>query len=875
MNTLECPDSITLHDFLLGQLEEATVDQFEAHLADCEDCLTACGSLAAGDELTFALHGRDFQPPHGLELPASIAELIPRLQQLDVRFTEDTGEPNGIDVRILLSAAVEADEIGRFAGYRVLKYLGQGGMGIVFAAEDPHLRRQVALKILNPVLAASRIACRRFERETQAAAGFEHDHIITIYHVGEEGGLPFMAMQLLEGESLQDRLDWEGTLTDAETLRIGKEIANGLTAAHQRGLLHRDIKPDNIWVQSDGGRVKILDFGLARLAGSESRLTDFGSVIGTPDYMAPEQAMGTEVDERCDLFSLGSLLYRCVTGETPFRRDTAVATLVAVNEHAAPAAAEVSDCSAELSDFIARLMRKQATDRPESAAFVSTQLSELIAGNAISQPNSSQIPPRYRTWLVASAAAAAAAAALLLAIIIQITTNKGTLTVEVSDDEYATTVQGETLLIREVSTGKQIKVRLGENSVSPGEYEIQVQNLPDGITFSAPRFCIFRGGEKQVEVTFQPKAVAKVLDAKPESNGTPHVEDKFIASQKPNREKSTTPNEIKLLVKDRHFPSEDEVLQVTYDDIDLLKVLNMHPVPVDATQYFPQWLKALDGQRIRIRGFMYPAFEVTGMKSFTLVRDNEICCFKKQPTIYDIIKINMAKDTTTDFVHNMPVDVEGVFQIVPKTDDNELFQLYRITDANVQPATQAPFSKAAQKSPIVVVKSPPPKLPANTRMSPYALVPSPIKLPGVQSWTIEAAEESMPLSRPSVSSDGQWIAAPSWNGSVRVWKTDSPDKPQILCDHVGNVGTVSWSPNRKYLATSSRSPNRSGKTAGRILVRNTDDFRVSYEIPTTAGQIAWSHPVGSSHSLVVSMGEPQTQHSGFSIRSQKPFLKRT
>lgn len=397
MNTLECPNSATLHDFLLGRMEEATVDQLEAHLADCEDCRTACGSLAAGDELTLALHGHDVRTPHDLQLPGPIADLIPRLQQLDVRFTEDVGAPDSIDVRILLSAAVEPDEIGRFAGYRVLKYLGQGGMGIVFAAEDPQLRRQVALKILNPVLAASRIACRRFERETQAAAGFEHDHIITIYHVGEEGGLPFMAMQLLEGASLQDRLDCEGTLAAAETLRIGKEIANGLAAAHQRGLLHRDIKPDNIWLQSDGGRVKILDFGLARLAGSESRLTEFGSVIGTPDYMAPEQAMGTEADERCDLFSLGSLLYRCVTGETPFRRDTAVATLVAVNEHAVAPASEVSNCPAGLSDFIARLMQKQAADRPESAALVSTQLSELIAGNDISQPHSSQPPPRYRT----------------------------------------------------------------------------------------------------------------------------------------------------------------------------------------------------------------------------------------------------------------------------------------------------------------------------------------------------------------------------------------------------------------------------------------------------------------------------------------------
>lgn len=167
------------------------------------------------------------------------------------------------------------------------------------------------------------------------------------------------------------------------------------------------------------------------------------------------------------------------------------------------------------------------------------------------------------------------------------------------------------------------------------------------------------------------------------TEGDNPAEPKAIDPLIPDQETSTEPLEIKLLVKDKRFRSEDDSLRVSYDDIDLLKVLNMEPVPVDAPKYFPEWLKALDGKRIRIRGFMYPTFEATGLKGFTLARDNGICCFVRQPMIYDIIGVDMAKGTTTSYIDNKPFDVEGVFQIVPEADDTELFQLYRIADAKV------------------------------------------------------------------------------------------------------------------------------------------------------------------------------------------------
>src|SRR5262245_34629010 len=163
-----------------------------------------------------------------------------------------------------LSPPKAAGEIGWLGPYRVLKVLGSGGMGVVFQAEDPDLKRIVAIKAMKPVLAASSAAGQRFRREAQATAALKHDNIVTIYQVGEDRGVPFIAMEFLEGEPLEARLRREGKLPVAEVIRIGKEIARGLAAAHKRDLMHRDIKPANIWLEADSGRVKIVDFGLAR-----------------------------------------------------------------------------------------------------------------------------------------------------------------------------------------------------------------------------------------------------------------------------------------------------------------------------------------------------------------------------------------------------------------------------------------------------------------------------------------------------------------------------------------------------------------------------------------------------------------------------------
>jgi serine/threonine protein kinase len=266
-------------------------------------------------------------------------------------------------------------EIGRLGPYRVSRVLGVGGMGVVFEAVDIQLHRSVALKALLPALAASAPSRERFLREARAAAAIEHDHVVTIYQVGEDRGLPYLAMQLLRGESLETRLRRDGRLPPAEALRVGREVAEGLAAAHERGLIHRDVKPANIWLQAGSGRVKLLDFGLARATADDSHLTQSGAVLGTPAYMAPEQVGGRAVDGRADLFALGCVLYRCLTGRLPFAGADALAILSALATETPPPVRELNpEVPTALSGLVMRLLAKDPNRRPPSARAVADAL---------------------------------------------------------------------------------------------------------------------------------------------------------------------------------------------------------------------------------------------------------------------------------------------------------------------------------------------------------------------------------------------------------------------------------------------------------------------------------------------------------------------
>ncbi len=295
-------------------------------------------------------------------------------------------------------------ELGRLAHFAVTRLLGRGGMGAVFAADDLLLHRKVALKVMRPELTARPEARERFLREAQTAGGLEHDHVITVHHVAEDNGVWFIAMPLLKGEALDARLAREGRLPIPAVLKIGRETADGLAAAHSQGLIHRDIKPGNLWLEGTGEaggvgfrRVKILDFGLARAVQDDQHLTADGGVLGTPAYMAPEQAAGEEVDHRTDLFSLGVVLYRCCAGELPFSGPNTMATLSALaTKDAVPVGEKNPAVPAALADLIMGLLAKTAGDRPQSATEVAETLRRIEQEHATVIAQAPPPAPRRR-----------------------------------------------------------------------------------------------------------------------------------------------------------------------------------------------------------------------------------------------------------------------------------------------------------------------------------------------------------------------------------------------------------------------------------------------------------------------------------------------
>lgn len=289
-----------------------------------------------------------------------------------------SGKADDID---FLNPPEAPGEMGRLGNYRVLRTLGTGGMGVVFLAEDRTLLRQVALKVMKRAQARVGDNRSRFLLEARAAAKIEHDHVVTIYEAGEDNDVPFIAMKLLQGESLEQRLNRLVRLPPEEVMRIGQEIAEGLAAAHERGLIHRDIKPANVWLEEGRDRVKIVDFGLARACDEDVRLTQDNYMVGTPMYMSPEQAEGDlEVDPRADLFSLGGVLYRMSTGELPFKGKTTMQVLNALASKTPRPPHEVyAGVPRRLSALIMHLLQKDRERRPRSAREVVGLLEALRA----------------------------------------------------------------------------------------------------------------------------------------------------------------------------------------------------------------------------------------------------------------------------------------------------------------------------------------------------------------------------------------------------------------------------------------------------------------------------------------------------------------
>ncbi len=269
-------------------------------------------------------------------------------------------------------------KLGKLGSFAIVRIVGRGGMGVVLHAYDPCLDRDVAVKVIDPHLADNEVARQRFCREARAAAAVTHDNLVAVHQVDEDeaSGLPYLVMQLINGESLEQRLKRVKTLSVPEIARLGMQAAAGLAAAHAGGLIHRDIKPGNILLEAPSDRVKLTDFGLARAA-EDVKLTRTGFVAGSPLYMAPEQARGEEVDQRADLFSLGSVLYETATGTPPFDAKTPLAVLRRVADETPRPLHEVNPDTPEwMSEIVDKLLAKNPADRYQTAA----EVAEAFAG---------------------------------------------------------------------------------------------------------------------------------------------------------------------------------------------------------------------------------------------------------------------------------------------------------------------------------------------------------------------------------------------------------------------------------------------------------------------------------------------------------------
>jgi serine/threonine protein kinase/formylglycine-generating enzyme required for sulfatase activity len=287
-----------------------------------------------------------------------------------------------------LNPPKRAGSIGRLDHYEILEHIGAGGFGTVYRAFDDRLHRMVAVKVLAPAYAANGSARRRFIREARTVAAVKNEHIVGIYDVKEDAQPPYLAMELVDGVSLQEKIDKTGPLGVKEILRIGLQIAEGLAAAHKQGLVHRDIKPSNILLENGVERVKITDFGLAR-AVDDASVTQSGTVAGTPMYMSPEQAEGLPIDHRSDLFSLGTVMYTMCTGHSPFRASGTHAVLKRVIEATPRPIREINDEIPEwLSDIIAKLHAKKPAERFQSAK----EVAELLQGHLAHLQQPSKVP---------------------------------------------------------------------------------------------------------------------------------------------------------------------------------------------------------------------------------------------------------------------------------------------------------------------------------------------------------------------------------------------------------------------------------------------------------------------------------------------------
>jgi Tol biopolymer transport system component len=399
--------------------------------------------------------------------------------------------------------------------YEILSPLGAGGMGEVYRARDTRLGREVALKILPESFARDADRLRRFEQEARAVAALNHPNILAIHDIGEQDGTPFLISELLEGNSLRAELE-AGALSQRKAADYAVQVAQGLAAAHEKGITHRDLKPENVFVTNEG-RVKILDFGLAKLApnpaGANPELagtltgaaTEAGVVMGTAGYMAPEQVRGAAVDSRTDIFAFGAVLYEMVSGRRAFRRDTAAETMTAILKEDPP---ELGGMAHPVSPGVERIVRRCLEKRPEqrfqSAKDLAFALEALSGTTSKTGPSAAiQSAKQKRPWV-----GVAAVGAVCLALGVAIAWYLHPRAVQPPTFERVSFDRGEVIRARLAPDGNAVVYSAKLNGGAPDTYVIR-NDYPEAVPVGlhgAVLLAISRQGQMAVLVRPQYRA---------------------------------------------------------------------------------------------------------------------------------------------------------------------------------------------------------------------------------------------------------------------------------------------------------------------------------------------------------------------------------
>ncbi|MEL7499396.1 MAG: serine/threonine-protein kinase [Planctomycetota bacterium] len=589
-----CPQPETLKEFLLGKLESPELDVCESHLSECQNCHETLRGMTDMDTFSEQVAGAMLSTESSND-DAAIRSLIDRL--IDPDSLLQPGKPhfaNGAPVapspenlelladraaEVLRCLQVEDQSLGKLGDYELIRLIGAGSSGVVFQAMDQNLNRLVAVKVLRPSL--GQIAKDRFLAEARAAAAIDHANVVTVFQVGTQDRLAYMVMQWTPGETLESKLQRQESFDEPEIRRLAIEVASGLSAAHEQQMIHRDIKPANTWICDDGS-IKLLDFGLARIADEESSFTGTGLLAGTPNFMSPEQSRGQELDERTDLFSLGCVLYRLLTNRLPFGGTTVLGTLQSIqNHHPAPIRSLNPDVSDDLIDVTMSLLAKQPANRPANARQLIQLLSTDRKNWDLSVPQYSRDSwneetiardekPTKPTVKTNSSSNRRSGWRFVTAIvgllfmsfgawfagpqIIRIATDQGELIIETNDNEdieIEILKDGNTVRVVDLASQNAVDIK-------SGEYQIRAKGV------SHKRNVLFSVSKKTFVMTRGGKEIIKVTQTDNSNQATNNVNE-------PASVKATSPVPLLTALMEQYYKLESELVELNYEKSKLVR----------------------------------------------------------------------------------------------------------------------------------------------------------------------------------------------------------------------------------------------------------------------------------------------------------------